>query len=466
MNSPETHSLVSTEDERSRNQTHRSSTALLPIQGSQQTPPSEPEPPAGEMTTMKEAKPKPLQRPQSAWSLWWIEIFNCLLMIGMLCTIVGVLYPNNGKPLPDLPYHVSINTIVSILSTTLKASAALILAEGISHLKWNSFQQYRLLNGLAVFDKASRGPLGCLQLLTALVRRGWQFAPLLAAALTILTLALDPFTQQLVRYYDCRQENIYQKAGLPRANTYNEGGRSATIAASVVGVINQGLYNPDPVTAPLFCPSGNCTFDPPFTTLGFCSICEDISSQLVISKESETSTVSTHQNSSWVKTTIPSGSYSSYDAPTGGTWFSMNSYLNDGTNNASNWVDIIQASLAFPGEPKPRWFHNTSECGTALNNGTWACSGIGGSGAARCKIKPCVRTYKATLEHGHFKEELVRSYLNMAFVTSYNATLGKFWSAADLRCAGFRAVERLRNEGIYINNTDDIIPWNVLVNNL
>ena len=359
----------------------------------------------------------------------------------------------------------SINTIVSILSTILKASAALILAEGISHLKWNFFQQYRLLNDLANFDKASRGPLGCLQLLTALGRRGWQFAPLLAAALTILTLALDPFTQQLVRYPSCRQENIYQKARLPRANTYSESGRSLVIAPPVVGAINQGLYNPDPVTAPLICPSGNCTFDPPFTTLGFCSICEDISSQIMISQESEKCTVSTHQNLSWVKTTIPSGSFASYNAPTKDQWFTMNSDLNDGTNNGSNWVDIIQASLAFPGESRPHGFYNMSTCGSASNNDTWACSGFGGSGAARCKVKPCVKTYKATLERGRFKEEPVRSYLNMALVANHDDTIKKYWSAADVKCAGSRVVERLRNEGIYVNNTDDIIPWNVLPTN-
>ncbi|KAK8057084.1 hypothetical protein PG996_011021 [Apiospora saccharicola] len=53
----------------------------------------------------------------------------------------------------------------------------------------------------------------------------------------------------------------------------------------------------------------------------------------------------------------------------------------------------------------------------------------------------------------------------MTFVTDHKKTLGKSWSAADLRCAGCQAVERLRKEGIYIDNTDDIIPWNVLATN-
>ncbi|KAK8109248.1 hypothetical protein PG984_015049 [Apiospora sp. TS-2023a] len=462
MNNPGAHSLVSIDNE---------TLSRVSTQGSQRALPNEPEPPAYEVAPVGDTKPESSHRPPGLWGLWWVEILNCLLMIGMLCAMIGVLYPNNGKPLPDLPYQfqVSINTIVSILSTILKASAVLILAEGISHLKWDWFQQYRPLHDLAVFDKASRGPLGCLQLLTALARRGRQLAPLLAAALTILTLALDPFTQQLVRYYSCRQESRDQKATLPRANTYSEG-LSSTIAAPAAGAINQGLYNPDSVTAPLFCPSGNCTFDPPFTTLGFCSICEDISNQLVITKESERSIGSNGQNWSWVKTTLPSGYFASYGAPTRYRWFVMNATLDADASSGTNWAEVIQASLAFPGESRTQGFHNTSECGTASNNDTWACSGFGGSGAARCLIKPCVKTYKATLEHGKFKEELVKSYSNMAFVRDDNETvggswtLGKSWSAADVRCAGPQAVERLRKEGIYTNNTDDIIiPWNVLV---
>lgn len=107
METPETYSLVSTHDEPSRNKLGcRNTTALLSTQGSQLTPPNEPEQPAYEITSVNETKPETTQRTPSLWSLWWVEILNCLLMFGMLCAIVGVLYPNNGKPLPDLPYKV------------------------------------------------------------------------------------------------------------------------------------------------------------------------------------------------------------------------------------------------------------------------------------------------------------------------------------------------------------------------
>ena len=80
--------------------------------------------------------PSQSRRPPGLWSQWWVEILNCILMIGTLCAIIGILYPNQTKPLPDWPFDVSINTAVSILSTGLKTCAVLILTEGISQLKW------------------------------------------------------------------------------------------------------------------------------------------------------------------------------------------------------------------------------------------------------------------------------------------------------------------------------------------
>lgn len=84
--------------------------------------------------------PSQLRRTPGLWSQWWVEILNCILMMGTLCAIIGILHPNQTKPLPEWPFDVSINMAVSILSTGLKTSAVLIFTEGISHLKWRWFQ--------------------------------------------------------------------------------------------------------------------------------------------------------------------------------------------------------------------------------------------------------------------------------------------------------------------------------------
>ena len=423
-------------------------------------------------------RPSQLRHPPGLWSQWWVEILNCILMIGTLCAIIGILYPNQTKPLPDWPFDVSINTAVSILSTGLKTCAVLILTEGISHLKWRWFQKTRPLHDLVVFDSASRGPWGCLRLL--FLPRGAHFIASLGAGLILLTLAVDPFTQQLVRYYDCKQTSTKSTATIPRSTMYSEAGAhtSAGIwppATAVLGYIDQGLYNPADLKTPFTCESGNCTFNNLFSTLGFCATCEDMSSQLKFENVSVPSTFFNGTSNQteiieniWVNTTLPSGSYAATgSSTTTESWLALNT-------TADGWIDIIQASMAFPGAPEDwYWDHyyattmrpvtdvRDNGCTTAYENNTWACSGFGGAGAARCRLSPCVKTYKATVEKGQLKERLVRTQKDMFVSTSSNYP---HWLAADVTCAGPEAVSRLRKEGFRIDYDDVIIPWNVMVN--
>lgn len=347
--------------------------------------------------------PKHQQQLPGIWRQWWAEILNAVLMIGSLCGMVAVLYQNQDKPLPNLPFEISINAVVSILSTVLKASAGLILAEGISDLKWKWFRTNRSLNDLAVFDMASRGPWGCLRLLIR--PRGTHLIASLGAALIILILAMDPFTQQLIRFYDCKIVSTTTSATLPRAMLYSEVGQhlqpgSWPPATPVLGVIDQGLYNPSTIKTPFICVTGNCTFDDIYSTLGFCSTCEDMTSQLRIfnfSNGYNTWRTRTGETGSepkiMVNATLPSGSYTSIDPASGDIsngWFRMNA-------TSDGWIDVIQASYARPGGAEDwRADHHLATtvrpfrgCNTAFDNNTWACSGFGGSGAARVSSFRC-----------------------------------------------------------------------------
>ena len=73
------------------------------------------------------------------------------------------------------------------------------VAQGISQLKWTYFQQrpHRLAE-LQVFDDASRGPLGSLQLLWKI--RWKAVVASLGALVCVLALATEPFTQQILSY--------------------------------------------------------------------------------------------------------------------------------------------------------------------------------------------------------------------------------------------------------------------------
>jgi hypothetical protein len=68
---------------------------------------------------------------------------------------------------PIFSWHgVSLNTIISILSTASKAWLLLTVDAAISQWKWILFSHdRRILNDFGVIDSASRGPLGSLKLL-------------------------------------------------------------------------------------------------------------------------------------------------------------------------------------------------------------------------------------------------------------------------------------------------------------
>ncbi|KAK6600855.1 hypothetical protein H4I95_07837 [Botrytis cinerea] len=120
------------------------------------------------------------------------------------------------------------------------------------------------------------------------------------AITTVLALAVDPFTQQLVQY---QQRQIPQKHGIavvPRADRYSRG-RFFTAQPAVVSsdppipqafadadfvmqsAVLYGLTQPTEMITqqlPHTCTSGNCTWDA-FESLSVCSVCNDLSDNVV-----------------------------------------------------------------------------------------------------------------------------------------------------------------------------------------
>ena len=125
---------------------------------------------------------------------WLWEILSCLFSFVCMGPVIGVLAYEDGKPLDQWGFQVTPNAVVSFIAALAKSSFLLVIAETISQQKWLHFVRApQKLNDLSIFDEASRGPLGSLQLLAfkhknALVASG-------AAIVTILALFVDPFVQ-------------------------------------------------------------------------------------------------------------------------------------------------------------------------------------------------------------------------------------------------------------------------------
>ena len=62
---------------------------------------------------------------------WWMEIGACLLFMIAFVAIIATLYPHQGRPLPEWPFQISINALVSVYVVVLKTTIVFVTAEGL-----------------------------------------------------------------------------------------------------------------------------------------------------------------------------------------------------------------------------------------------------------------------------------------------------------------------------------------------
>ncbi|KAI0534816.1 hypothetical protein GGR58DRAFT_504911 [Xylaria digitata] len=127
--------------------------------------------------------------------LWLTEIAALTASTLLILSLIIVLTVYDGKTV--FSWHgVTLNAIVSILATSSKASMLLAVEELISQWKWILFHTPRTLWDFERIDSASRGPLGSLAVMWCCKK----MSPLhIGAWVVLLSLAIDPFSQQLVQ---------------------------------------------------------------------------------------------------------------------------------------------------------------------------------------------------------------------------------------------------------------------------
>jgi hypothetical protein len=95
--------------------------------------------------------------------LW--DIVSLVVATASLIALAAVLHACDNKPTPDWYFGVTLNAIISILSTTFKGTLLVSVASSISQFGWLWFTRARPLRDVCDFDAASRGPVGSLMLL-------------------------------------------------------------------------------------------------------------------------------------------------------------------------------------------------------------------------------------------------------------------------------------------------------------
>jgi uncharacterized protein DUF3176 len=104
---------------------------------------------------------------------WYAEILGCICAAACLAAQVAVLHSYDGKPQDS--WHVetvTINGFIAILSTLCRSALLVAVAATLAQSKWNHLSKFRWtasqggrLGDVALFDAASRGVLGSLQVL-------------------------------------------------------------------------------------------------------------------------------------------------------------------------------------------------------------------------------------------------------------------------------------------------------------
>lgn len=219
---------------------------------------------------------------------WLLEILSLLLATLAFAAIVITLGIHRDKPLPQWPSLISINSLVAIFTAIMKATLMVPVVEGLSQLKWVWFRhaESKPLDDFEAFDMASRGPWGSFLLMLKLRCR---HLAVVGAFIMIVSLAIDPFTQQVIEYYPCSITLPGKAASIPRKNIYSVEFASITSAIGNLpprmnAAIYLGLVSPPEDVSSLIgvnCLTGNCTFPQSdglsYSSLAMCSACDDIS---------------------------------------------------------------------------------------------------------------------------------------------------------------------------------------------
>jgi len=180
------------------------------------------------------------RRKQSSWYTphgWLLEILSMVASLCCTLALAFLLYAVQDKPYENWKSYVGLNPTISILTTVARATLLLSASACLSQGKWLHFVKRSKLQALEIFDQASRGPLGALKIV--LKARTYLGLPTLAAAITVLALAIGPFTQQVVQYDQGSVLTQSQRATYDYAHNYSSGapafGKSVSYTAGLNG---------------------------------------------------------------------------------------------------------------------------------------------------------------------------------------------------------------------------------------
>ncbi|KAB8207424.1 hypothetical protein BDV34DRAFT_192235 [Aspergillus parasiticus] len=327
---------------------------------------------------------------------WVLEIASCCGSAGALVGIIVFLNAYNGKPSPDWPYGMTVNSILSWLVQIFTALLLEPIAACLSQARWNSLSSAGCrLSDISLYDFASRGAFGCISLIW---HSKFRTSACMGALITILVIGTGPFVQQMVTVEN-RLALSAEPATVPRSLGIIEYlGRSpslpqeilAALYSAILGDTTNSNGNLTRLLVAPDCPTGECEITP-FRSLAACSTCSDL-----------TDSVSTSCMDNWCQAnrtfcqhSLPDGltlNVSEYNGRYGNVASKMSSRI--GYYNASIIANFSSISVAP---------------GTDLTKAT----------AHHCLVYWCVKTYTAGMRDNKPWEKLVDTWDDLTMPMSF-----------------------------------------------
>ncbi|KAK4462956.1 hypothetical protein QBC42DRAFT_296395 [Cladorrhinum samala] len=209
---------------------------------------------------------------------WTWELLCILLSVLCIITIATILQVYDGRKPPSLPAGITINAVVSVLSTISKSALIFSVSAAIGQTKWDWYEKEpRRLYDMEIFDEASRGPLGAAKLL--LTRQIMASFASVGAIVLILTLAVDPFIQQvisfgrkdtLVKREEVWTERLTKPSFIPSGEFSWSRMDNSSTDTELLDTLSGAIWNDEDIYARRAnCPSGDCHFES-FSSFEFC----------------------------------------------------------------------------------------------------------------------------------------------------------------------------------------------------
>ncbi|KAE8454181.1 hypothetical protein EG329_005106 [Mollisiaceae sp. DMI_Dod_QoI] len=368
--------------------------------------------PTGKADRPRNASPNPIilaTGTRSGLSIlrWWIpEIVTSFLSIAALLAIVIVLrvYANRSLNDVNLPFELTLNGLVAALSARHGygfpgTTGNQIPEVGFKTLRYRT--QHLEESGVVSFSSFS-ADVG-------------KWLALFGAVVTVLSLSINTFTQQLVSIQGLPVNNIsspLNPGNIPRSEIYNGTGSDLQESfyeapLNVLAPVNAGFFAEAVLPVAPTCPTGNCTY-PNTPTLAICGECAPITSQKTLCD----------QQKQFCNYTTPSGSNFSildHNATTPAEGIGMFSTTTLGQHwNASSLDTLYLANwdmMYFPYGITSKQSPNST-----LN-------------AVECAMWMCVNTYSTTVQSGVFQQQLISSYsrTNLSIVEGQATTFQDGW---------------------------------------